>query len=279
MTDLRIWLWLLLAFSLAMPAQAGPWIRDAGDGYLKLSASNFKGDQYYRAGVATELESGAEAVSLYGEVGLGRPLQLVLLMPYQVATNETEGGVRYENHPLGDVRLQLDADLDAGFPLALSLELKVPLYTPVAEQSLTGDQQAWRTNFPDVGDGNVDVTLKLQAGTSLELVPGWVTGALGYTKRMGYYVDSLSFAAQLGVWLWPEHVHLSVYTQGNINVRADPFPELLASRESVSVEGTLGVTGLPHLEGVSVMLGWGQVVYARYAAKGSLMSVALAHEW
>ena len=279
MSEKLPWLWMALLVFGALPAQAGPWIRDAGDGYLKLSGSYFQGDQYYRAGVPTELDSRAQAMSVYGELGLGHALQLVVLMPYQVATNETAGGVRYANHTLGDTRLQLDIDLGAGFPLALNVGAKVPLYTPVAEQNLTGDEDAWRTNFPDVGDGNVDLTVQLQAGASLPGGTGWFTGALGYMKRAGDYVDSLIFSSQLGFWLWPAHMHLSIYTQGNINVRQDPFPELLASRESVSVEGTLAVTGFSRLPGVSMMVGVGEVVYARYAARGSMMTVGLAYAW
>ena len=273
-------LWVVGAMLLmTAQAQAGPWVRDAGEGYLKLGGSSFVGDQYYRAGVPTELESKASSLSVYGEVGLGHALQLVMYLPYQVASNETGGGVRYVNHTLGDLRLQVDTKLTDAFPLALSLEAKVPLYEVVSEQELTGEQEAWRTNFPDVGDGNLDLTLKLQAGASLGWLGGWVTGVLGYTKRLGRYIDSLYFAGQVGVWIWEDHIRASFYGQGNRNLGTDAFPEILASRESVSLEGTVAVTGIPMWPELDVMVSWGEVVYARYGSKGSVASVAIARAW
>jgi len=264
---------------MTVEAQAGPWVRDAGEGYLKLGASSFVGDQYYRAGVPTELESRADALSLYGEVGLGHALQLVMFVPYQIAANETAGGVRYVNHTLGDLRLQVDAKLTDLFALALSLEVKLPLYEVVSEQELSGEQEAWRTNFPDVGDGNLDFTLKLQAGAALDWLGGWVTGALGYTKRLGSYIDSLYFSGQIGAWIWENHIRASFYGQGNRTIGTDSFPELLASRESASLEATVALTGMPIWPELDVMVSWGEVVYARYGAKGSVASVAIACAW
>jgi len=279
MNKVRALLTAALVFFALGEVQAGPWVRDAGDGYVKLGGASFVGDQYYRAGVATELDSRAESLSLYGEVGLGDGWQLVIYLPYQIATNETPGGVSYVNHTLGDARVQVDKRLTDAFPLSLSLELKAPLYQVVAEQELSGSQEAWRTNFPDVGDGNVDLTLKLQAGASLDAIAGWASMAVGYTKRTGTYIDSLYFSAQLGSWIWPKHVNISVYTQGNLTMGTDAFPELLASRESVSVEGTVSVMGLPASPDLCVMFSLGQVVYARYGAKGRILSMALARSW
>ena len=101
-----------------------------------------------------------------------------------------------------------------------------------------------------------------------------------YAQTSPWGVDAQGgLSLKVGLWLLPEHVNLSVYSQGSINLGQDPFPELLASRESVSVEGTLGITGASSLPGMSLMVGWGEVVYAQYAAKGSMVSLGLAYDW
>lgn len=200
---------MLMAIWLGL-AQAGPWIKEPGQAYVKAGYARFAADTYVDPdGVEV---AGTEYVghnhSIYAEVGLIDHLQLVTSLPF-VASRNTIGGVGYINRDFGDavIGLATGTELGGKVPASLTLSSKLPLYDS-AELQAYDDIGA---NFPALGDGQVDFTALAAVGTGLSLgaFRGWTAAELGYTTRteiwMGdsskpnrSYVDGVPWHAQLG---------------------------------------------------------------------------------
>lgn len=178
---------LLPALALLAPAiaWAGPWTRDAGGVYVKLSGGAFVAGEYVDPSGATV--TGVDYLgitsALYAEVGVAEGLQVQLYLPHVIARNSyAETGDRYLSLGLGDARLGVQYGFPlVGFPLALRIEGKVPLYD-VAEPG--GLEHGL---FPALGDGQVDLDYWLSAGGSLDGVPLYGFVEVGYRLRTALY--------------------------------------------------------------------------------------------
>ncbi len=266
----------------AAPAAAGPWVRDPGHAYVKLGASRFTADEGFNQGVSTGLAYEGITSSLYAEVGLPARLQLVAELPFVLGVNRSEAGVNYHNRTLGDSRLQLDWGAWEGLPLTLSLDAKLPLYTPLARQGADAqlaDFPQSATRFPDPGDGNIDLTPKVQYGHSFHPLPAWATAELGYRARLGGFTDGLWAAAGAGWFVWPEHVALGVYGNAVINLGQDDDPMVQATREFVYLQGYLLLTAAPWVKDLGLTLSAGVLPWARNAAAGRDLGLGISYAY
>lgn len=168
------------------PAEAGPWTRDRGGVYAKLSSGVFIASTYVDP--AGQTVDGVEYVgltnALYAEVGVGPKLQLQVYLPHVIAENRyADTGDRYLSFGGGDAKLGAQWSPPLPFPAALRVDVKVPTYD-VAEPGDVGEA----TLFPALGDGQLDVDLWLSAGGSLDGLPLYGFVEVGHRVRTAQYI-------------------------------------------------------------------------------------------
>ncbi len=205
-------MWIALLWTL--DAQAGPWVKDPGHAYVKAGYVRFAAGEYVDPTAGAETADAAAAPRyvgntwhLYGEVGIVKPLQLVLNLPF-VASRNVDGDVIYANRALGDAELGLSAGHEFGaWPVSLTVKSKLPLYD-------NNDLSAYGSlgeRFPAIGDGQVDLTALVAVGRGLRVgrLEGWTALEAGYQFRSEWWLgdssrpdrqllDSLPWHAQLG---------------------------------------------------------------------------------
>lgn len=275
---------VLAVLGASATALAGPWNRNLGSAYLKVGFSYYQADQSFSRGVATGLDYEAWTYNLFAEIGLPSRFSLVMDVPYVVARNGSSAGFVYGNNTFGDGRFELDFQLLPTIPLSLGVETKVPLYHSVsshASDSLidVNGRPYPSDNFPDVGDSNVDITPKLLAGWSFApLFPGWVTAELGYRIRTDGFADGVAGAFGFGSYVWPEHIALGFYMNGNVNVQTDPNPAEQASTELLYVQGYMLVTAAPWVPNLGLTFSVGGIVSAVNSGEGMDYGLGLSYD-
>jgi hypothetical protein len=281
---------LVVAWLLpAAKADAGPWVRPPWSAYVKFATSFYSAEESFSRGVmARGLTYDAITYDLYAEIGLPWRLTAVVDLPYVTAANTSAAtDVEYQNNTFGDGRFELHYGLlDAPVALAFGVETKVPLYQLVSDQAegslVEVDSRLWpAASFPEVGDGNVDVTPKALAGLGFHLgpLPGWATTELGYRIRTEGFLDGPYFAASLGLFVWPQHIALGAYTNGIFALGEDEDPNVVATQELVYTQGYVHVTGAPWVPDMGLTVAYGGVVYAENTSKGQELSLALSYNF
>lgn len=192
---------------LAAPAWAGPWSKSGGELYVKLSGGAFIAGEYVDpAGqTADDVDYLGVTSALYAELGLAEKLHLVVYLPHVVARNAyAASGDRYLSFGGGDARIGAQWSPPVKLPVAIRLDVKVPLYDITAPGGLEG------TLFPARGDGQVDVDGWLSIGGSAFGFYGFVEA--GYRHRTAAYTggdpgltyaDSALTYGQLGYTFGP----------------------------------------------------------------------------
>ncbi len=140
-----------------------------------------------------------QSARVYAEVGVLDGLHVLVDGEYVWAANELSGtDVRYVHNGFGDLRVGARYRL-LGEPvaLALGLDVKTPLYKPVGEVDGADDIDDM-AQFPDLGDGETDVTVGLGAGRSLDPLPMWVGAWAGYQRRGGAFLDTAVASTSVG---------------------------------------------------------------------------------
>lgn len=210
---------MTLAGWLACAALAGPWTRDLGSYYAKAGADGYWAGSYQQPGVATRDEDRflGQQYGVYGELGLSKahPVQLSLGAPVSVGTLwfvRREGtGVaegRATVHRLGDLRVRPQVALHPDAPVALAVEVKLPLYRV---DSVCDEEPAFRAICPRPGDGQVDVMPMLLGGLPFgddafgELGLGWLHRTETFVGEDSglRFGDSVVVNAGGGVWAGP----------------------------------------------------------------------------
>lgn len=266
-------------------AAAGPWVHELGHAYIKVSGNYFSAEESFNRGVvATGLQFESFTYRLYSEIGLPARFQLTLDLPYTVATNISSADIEFNNNTFGDVRARLDYRLFEDIPLALGVEIKVPAYESVDEQGTGGvvdiDGTIWPTaSFPEVGDGNVDLTGLVMWGHSFYPFPAWVTADVGYQHRFEGFSDGLYVAAGGGVFVWPEHIAIGVHSNGVFTLEEDEDPATQASKEYLYLQGYLLVTAAPWQPQLGLTLSAGGLVHTENAAPGMDFGLGVSYEF
>ncbi len=261
-----------LAAALSAPAAAGPWTRDAGQVYVKVSESLYRADAFQDASgrVVEGVAYTGWSSAVYAEVGVAKGLHLQAFLPHSVATNDFDG-VRFRSARLGDARLAVQWSIPGlDFPQALRAEVKVPLY----DAAEPGGAQA--ESFPLIGDGQVDARLWISAGASIPHTPLYAFAELGYEHRSEWFVgdgldrafvDGVLAAGQIGATLW-RGIVLAANAQAVVPVATD------ASTKGYATVGP----GLfaPVGAGLAVEAGVDFTPWARNSARGTQFSLGLS---
>lgn len=186
---------LLSLFCLPSLALAGGWTKRQGDVYVKAGSDVYQALQFRAPGEAQDSTGSyfAHQHGLYAEFGLTKrhPVQATIIAPAIVGIHNTEvfdafGAlpVRATTARLGDLRLALQTSVTRDKPLAVAVEVKVPMY----RNGLVGAERInFQEIFPKPGDGNVDVTVFGFAGASLG-AKTFVEGGAGYLWRTDWFV-------------------------------------------------------------------------------------------
>lgn len=187
--------WCLLACA-ASTASAGPWTRDPGRYYAKLSQGMYRAAGY-RDGSGRFVDDStysAHISSLYAEVGMPAHLQAQFYLPFLVADNAfTAGsdvgivcgrGAAFESarSSFGDAQLGLQWNPRLlTMPHALRLQAKLPLYALERDVGCASIS-------PQPGDGQVDLGLWAAAGESFADGAFFAFAELGHLLRTDTYL-------------------------------------------------------------------------------------------
>jgi hypothetical protein len=227
----------LLSVGLPSTAMAGPWVKEAGDIYVKAAASTFSSDTAYDVN-GDQVDPGFtysnRSYTLYGEAGLGKRLALTFNLPLLFSVNELSERVRVRNNGLGDLDLGLQAAIwrRGACPVSGKLTGRVPLYSGVVSDGSTpgaqglepaeDDPQGLAVRFaPALGDGSIDITPTLQAGCSLYPIPAWVSVEAGPQFRLRGFGNGWIWATDAGIFVWPDRVALTARASGQHRFSSD----------------------------------------------------------
>jgi hypothetical protein len=173
MQALGRWLPLL---ALSQPAWAGPWCRPAGSVYAKLGVGHFQGQAFFED---STLPFRGDAVEGYGEVGLGRNLELdgsLAMVSHRVGEARSLG--------LQDLEVTLDwAPVSAREAFALTFGTRLSLYK--------------RGQQPELGPGGSDLLMGMGWGRSLGA--GWFAADVLWRHRLLVPSSGLRLRSELGV--------------------------------------------------------------------------------
>jgi hypothetical protein len=271
-------------FLFASSASAGPWDREFGSMYMQAGVTYYASSESFTQGISTGLSYEALTTNIYAEIGLPARMTFMLDLPYIVATNTAPSGVRYSNNTFGDGRFELDVSLLDRIALSLGLQVKVPLYDSVADSDSGGvidvDGRPWpATNFPDVGDDNVDLTPKLLYGYSFYPFPAWITTELGYRIRLDGFADGIYASLNAGMYVWRESLIVGLYSDGVVNVQKDADPTVQATREYLYLKGYLTITAAPWQPALGLTFSGGVIPVARNSSRGWDLGVSLAYSF
>ncbi len=208
----------LLALALLLPsaASAGAWTRAGGSYYTKAGADGFWALSWEQSGVDARDEDAflGQQYSLYGEAGLptGHPLQLSASVPVSIGTlwfvrrdNGARAVGRATVRRFGDLRLTPQVALHGSKPIALAVEVKLPMYQV---DSVCDQDPTFRELCPRPGDGQIDIKPMILAGGGFG-DKGFMEVGVGYLHRteafMGWktdfeFGDSLVVSAGGGRW-------------------------------------------------------------------------------
>jgi hypothetical protein len=253
-------------------AAAGPWTRDAGQAYVKLSSGVYWADAFAGSDGAVVDGVAYQGLSqtVYAEVGLAKNVQLLLYLPHQTATNDFEGYGRFRSAALGDAKLGVQVGLPLPFPVALRTEMKIPLYD-AAEPS-----GAQRASFPLLGDGQMDVNLWVSAGGSIPGLPMYGFVEVGHQVRTDAafgeglnrsFGDGLLGAAQLGI-----DVYGGVILAANANAVL-PYADEPGTKAYVTAGPSIYA---PFWRGLAFEAAFDTTPWARYSARGMALSLGLS---
>lgn len=174
---------------LVSSAWAGAWTRDVGQVYAKAGADWYDAFAFVAPGQSQEEAAGkyfGQQYGVYAETGVvpsGWKAHVSVGLPLVVGSHTTvvrdvvgETNVRATTTRLGDLRAAAQVALHPKAPVALNVEVKLPMY----RNGTVGDEyENFAEIFPKPGDGQVDVTPMVFAGaapwsgTFGELGLGW----------------------------------------------------------------------------------------------------------
>lgn len=286
-----------LAVVLAAPAaQAGPWLHDAGHGYVQLASTYFTSTEGVRGSQANGFRYRKTTLSMYGEIGLPANLQLTANVPFEFARNDAaDGDAVYTNRGVGDIRIALDGQLLRRPALTLGVELKVPAYRDPSEQDtvrgLADDDLVLIpiTRFPALGDDNIDVTPRVQIGHSFYPLPMWAQAEIGYRirtcQRHGSggcqeFRDGLALAGSLGATPWANTLTLELYASGFIAVESDGLgneslgDDRLPTQEFLYLQGKVSLIELLPSDTLALTAGVGGIPYGTNTQSGVDVTLA-----
>jgi len=222
-TRLRVGV-ILAAALICLPAaaNAGPWVPEPGEGYVKVSAGYFDGDGMFDVEgnfQEPDFQYTHRSIRAYTEIGLAPHVSITASSSFLGARN-TRGNIDYIKRGFGDVNLttKVGTTFNACAVAGL-MRLRVPLYSETisADADATGaNQQADASDrfTPALGDGSIDATPTASFGCAIPPISGWASLQAGPTFRSDGFGTSLSYAATIGSFVIPDRLGFQVRAGG-----------------------------------------------------------------
>lgn len=180
---------VILVMALPLWARGGPWVRPAGGVWVQAGPSLFAGTEQVSGGGFE-----GRAIELYGEVGVGADVELIVSgrwVDHRVTMQgETRGVTGW-----GDVQALAEwALVNGSSALALRGGLRISPYETVSVDDR-------RSGAPTVGPGGAD--LLVGAGWGRGFSRGWAAVELLHRARLGCVCNGLEVSAEGGVFVAP----------------------------------------------------------------------------
>lgn len=214
MTSARsIALFSLLTLTPAL-ADAGPWVKEPGKAYIKVSASTFSTDQVVDANgesTTTPWIYTNHSVTTFLDVGVAPRVGLNLTLPVHIADN-TFDALTFQRSGLGDLGLGINvAVLTGRCPLSAQIGGSIPLYDGIIPSDAelagaTGGSDPSQRYLPMLGDGAYELHPGLAIGCSFYPVPAWATAKVAYSLRSDGFGDGIKSSFGAGGFVWPERL-------------------------------------------------------------------------
>jgi hypothetical protein len=216
----------VLAAMLVVPATAtaGPWVKDPGQSYVKISGGVFESDQVFN--LSGNIEEAAysyshTSVRTYLELGVLPQVALSVGLPFLASTNELNERTRYNRWGPGDLDLAAQVSLleSSGCAVSIAPGVRLPLYEGTVSQGDSANSVAQGSTgsaryTPALGDGSVDLSAVAAAGCSLYPIPAWITAQAGPRIRLQGFGNSLDYALGGGIFVWPERLAITARIGG-----------------------------------------------------------------
>lgn len=217
----------LLVFALPRTASAtGPWVQTDNGYYTTARFGYFSSSKTYDAnGDEVDLDGSLsykeKSLRFDAEYGLSNKLTLLLGMPVLWKTYDVgNDGARYNNSGFGDI--------DFGFKYGIlrSPESKTAAALELAASAPAG-YNAEGFGVPSMGRGRFSFLGQLHAGMTLDPVPVYVQGRIGYryftrkevvapdTSKTKLVSDAITYGIEAGVYVTPKILLVGEYLGEN----------------------------------------------------------------
>jgi hypothetical protein len=220
----------LIAF-LALPAagQAGPWVKQPGQSYVKLSGGVFSSDKVFDLDgdlVESEYSYSHRSLRAYGELGLFPSTAVSFSVPFLASQNELNSYTRYKRWGPGDLDVAIQISLhEDGCAASVAPGARIPLYDGTVgsqggvnvRQGSTGTERY----TPALGDGSVDLGATGSFGCSLYPLPAWFGLSAGPRLRLNGFGPSLDYGVDGGFFVWPERLAVTARVGGVQRLTSD----------------------------------------------------------
>lgn len=266
----------MAAVMIPLDASAGPWTKDKGKYYAKVSELYFSSDTF----VAPDGQrvAGTDYLALtsaaYFELGLLDGLQIQGFIPWSFTRNHFEStDTKFANVGLGDMIFGVQVTpFKTKLPFAFRLDAKVPLY------DVAGIDGPQASSFPALGDGQVDLTLWGSFGGSFYPIPAYALAEVGYRHRTEVsfgqgtgleYLDGVTFLGQTG-YIFREKLLFALNVNGVYT-----FKEDLYTQSFVTVGPAVGVNVW---RGFWLEANVDPMVWSRNNSPGTTISLGISHK-
>lgn len=176
-----------IIFLISLQIYGGAWPQPKGGYYAKLTYIYSYADSIY--GVNYPAKFRDHALYIYSEYGLTNKLTLSINgVLYKRSTLIAEGTTNATfGYLAGDFSAMLQYQIvNDPFVLSGGIGGKFPLFYNFKDR-------------PPLGNGNMDLDLKLLFGYSSPEFPGYFAADLGYRIRGGEFIDEINFSSEVGI--------------------------------------------------------------------------------
>lgn len=252
----------------------GPWPKNKGAGYFKLSEWWVIADQHYTdvGEIDPNITNGIFNTSIYGEYGFTDNLTIQLYFPFfsRAYFNNTVSGTTDKIlfpgeaiNSIGDAEVGITYGLwqASGTSVSVTGIIGLPL----------GNQDGGSQGNLQTGDGELNQIVKLEIGKSFGLGSGngWLAAYMGYNNRTNGYSDEWLSGFQLGLNILEGKLTPSFRIESRQS-RFNGDPNLALNFTSVFSNNTEYVSITPEL-GYNINEKWGLSVASGFVFSGKVI--------
>jgi hypothetical protein len=263
----------------ACPADAGPWSRKQGSGFVQLGFSTIGynksyGDDSNKHILGAQVRD--NVLQVFVEYGLPAGFSVTTMVPFKFlsVTPDVPGAVRVSNSGPGDIDLTVRRTWlqEAGFALATELLFGVPV----------GSRSDANGLF--LGDGEFNVSPRCVAGKSFYPVPLYMTADLGFNFRTNNFSHDVPYGFELGYGFLDSRLYLILQISGRESISNNPTLPFGSTAAEVTANA-LGLHGhnMEYLaiiaklyfkatEGIGISLSYATAAHGRNVAGGIVLA-------